>query len=343
MLLLVSALGWCADSKGIEIKRTVSRQFQISQGAKLEIDNKYGNIVLNLWNRDEIDFSIEITGKGNNEESAQEMADRVSIDFNQSGNSVSAQTVFAPMRSRSCNNCGTSVHYTVNIPANLYLDLTNKYGNIYLEEATMPFRTDQKYGNLKVGSLLSDDNRINLKYGDIALHETKKLILNAAYSKLTIRKAAVLELTTAYSSLKSDEIGTWRLSSKYDNFTVGKVGSLSCSSAYSNFQLGYLETACSITEIRYGKVRIEKIAPDFSSIDISAAYTTVRLGIDEQSSFKANLSTRYGNIQTGNLVLQDVRLGNEKYGKSLTATVGSDKDPEASVRITNSYADIVLN
>jgi hypothetical protein len=343
MLLLVSALGWCSEGKGMEIKRVVSRQFQVSKGAKLEIDNKYGNIVLNLWNRDEIDFSIEITGKGKNEEVAQEMADRVSIDFNKNGNSVYAQTVFAPMRFKSCNSCGTSVHYTVNIPADLYLELTNKYGNIYLEKATMPFRTDLKYGNLEAGSLLSDDNRINLKYGNMELQETQGLTLDAAYSKLKIGKAAVLNLTTAYSSLRSEEIGTWRLASRYDNFTVGKVGSLSSSLAYSNFHLKYLKTECTISDIRYGKVSIEEIARDFSSIDISAAYTTVRLGIDEQSNFRADLSTRYGNIQTGHLTLQDVRLGNERYSKSLTAIMGSDKNPGASVRITNSYADIILN
>ena len=117
LCLLFSASHASANTH--EIKRVITKQFNVSAGSELDINNKYGNIVINAWNKEVIDFSIEIIGKGDKEKIAQQMADRVSIDFNQTGRRVSAQTNFEQQRNFNCNNCGTTVNYTVNVPASV--------------------------------------------------------------------------------------------------------------------------------------------------------------------------------------------------------------------------------
>lgn len=341
--LLLPATALLANTH--EVKRLVTKQFKVSPGTELGIINKYGNIVITVWNKNEIDFSIEIIGKSDDKNIAQQMADRVSIDFNQSGKQVSAETVFAQQRNFNCNNCGTTINYTVNVPASVLLNLTNKYGNVRLDETTQPFTSDVKYGNIYATRLGGENNHILLKYGNLEVNESNKLTLEAKYSNLRIDKVDKLKLDCAYSKIVSDEIGSLDATSKYDKFTLQTIGTFVLNSGYTDINIGSLTECFDASSLRYCKLKIENVSQNFSSIRISASYTPIRIGISEKHNFRLDLSTRYGNIRTNASKLSYLSTGDEKdrYTKSLSGTVGNEENPKAVIKITDSYADIILS
>ena len=122
ILLLLSFSVWAIE----EVKRTITKEFPVSANDEVMVNNRYGNITISEWGKNKVSFTVEITGKGEKAQIAQELADRVSIDFNKNGKKISATTVFKDKSFSSCNNCGTTVHYTINVPTNVYLNLINK-------------------------------------------------------------------------------------------------------------------------------------------------------------------------------------------------------------------------
>lgn len=339
VLLLLSFSVWAIE----EVKRTITKEFPVSANDEVMVNNKYGNLTISEWGKNKVSFTVEITGKGEKAKVAQEMADRVSIDFNKNGKKISAETVFND-KNFKCNNCGTTVHYTINVPTDVYLNLINKYGNIALNRTDRSFQCDLKYGNLAANQLLGESNTIQVKYGNAEIDEAKEIDLEIKYGNLTLTKADVLKFTSGYSNSKIGRVGKMELDSKYDNFKIKSLGALKMSTGYSNFTIEELKQSFIASDIKYGKININKIATDFSEIDIQSAYTPVTLAITPQHSFRAKLYTHYGNIKCGDLKFHDITFNdeNDRFAKSITGIAGPSSSPSAKITISNRYANIVF-
>lgn len=339
ILFLLSLSVWAIE----EVKRTISKEFSVSANDEVIVSNKYGNLTISEWGKNKVSFTVEITGRGEKAKIAQEMADRVSVNFNKNGRKISAETVFQE-KNFSCNNCGTTVNYTINVPTDVYLNLMNKYGNIALNRTDRSFRCELKYGNLTANQLLGESNTIIVKYGNVSLDEAHDIDLEIKYGNLTLEKVKTLKFVSGYSNSKIGSIDKIDLTSKYDNFKIKSLGQLNMTTGYSNFDIGELKKSFIASEIRYGQVRIEKIATDFNEINIEASYTPIRLGITPQHSFQAKLYNRYGNIKTNGLTFQNVNLDDEddRYSKSISGTAGPSASPSAKITISDRYADIIF-
>lgn len=341
-LLLFTASLWAVPT---EVKRIVNKNFKVNSNCELQVNNKYGFIVIKQWNKNEIDFSIEIIGKGENHKVAQQMADQISIDFHNMDKLVQATTQIDRQRNNNCRNCGITINYTINVPASAKLNLTNKYGNIQIDETTQPFRADVKYGNLYAAALKGTDNEVTIKYGNVELVESEKLSLNIGYGNARVDEITSLNLTSAYSRFNLGTVGSIEMTSKYDRFTIKSIDSFVLSSAYTDFSIDYLGKRFDASSLRYCKVRIADVAQDFSSILIEAAYTNIRIGLDNRYNFMADLYTRYGSIRLNGIKLSDVTLDDDdsRYSKTIRGRVGKQENPQAKVKISNSYADIIFS
>lgn len=340
-LLLLSFSVWAIE----EVKRTITKEFPVSANDEVMVNNKYGNLTISEWGKKEVAFTVEITGKGEKAKTAQEMADRVSIEFNKNGKKISAETVFKD-KNFSCHNCGTTIHYTINVPTDVYLNLINKYGHITMNRTDRSFRCDLKYGNLTANQLLGESNTIQVKYGNADIDEAYDIDLEIKYGNLDLGKAKTLKYASGYSNSRIGSVDQIELDSKYDNFKIKHLGNLRMSTGYSNFDIGELKESFIVSDIKYGKVNIDDIAADFSEISIDAAYTTIRLAITSRHNFQAKLYNRYGNIKTNGLTFNNVTLNDDRhdrYAQSIAGTVGSSSSPKSKVTISNSYADIIFS
>ena len=161
---------------------------------------------------------------------------------------------------------------------------------------------------------------------------------------LVLAKADVLKFTSGYSNSKIGRVDKMELDSKYDNFKIRSLGALKMTTGYSNFTIEELKRSFIASDIKYGKININKIATDFSEIDIQAAYTPVTLAITPQHSFRAKLYTHYGNIKCGDLKFHDITFNdeNDRFAKSITGIAGPSSSPSAKITISDRYANIVF-
>lgn len=343
-LLALLFISLTAFGTPYEVKKQITKNFKVSSNSQLQIENKYGNIIIVPWSKNEIDFNIEIIGKADNQKDAQFLADRVSVDFNQSGNTVSARTSYSQQKNFSCNNCGTTVNYNVSVPTSVYLDLTNKYGNIFMDKTSQNFKAEIKYGNLKANELTGSSNSITIGYGNMEIGKITSLELDIKYGKADIDEVNSAKINSAYNKFNFKTVGQMDLISKYDRFNIETIKDFTLESAYTDFTISKLVNSFNASSLRYCKVKIDDIETDFSKININATYTNIRLAIGEKHSFQADISTRYGNIRAKGLKISNLTWNDEsdRYTKTLQGTVGSQSSPKASITIKDTYADIVL-
>ena len=342
LLLCYALTAFCSPDIN-RVERKINKSFQISKEAQLQVSNKYGNITIVTWNKNEINFDIQIVGKADRADDAQKLADRADIKFSQTGNMVSAETIFSEIKNIRGNQ-STEVNYTISLPESVSMDLNNKYGNIQLENTSQKFTCNVKYGNLWA-NLLTGKSSIDCKYGNIKAVQITTGNITLGYGNLSVDKADDLIVSTSYSKVKIGSINKLDATSKYDNYDMGTVGSMKLTSgSYGNFYLAKLTGSFVAPDIRYGKIRIPEIASDFDNIEINAGYTNIKLGISKQASCKADFSTRYGDIDiskqldTSKLKFSDKE--ESRYTRTATGIIGSSSNPKSTLKVYNTYNDI---
>ena len=148
--------------------KTVNKTFRVSNDSELAIENRYGEITITHWNRNEVAIKVEIESRAANDQTAQANLDRISIEIQQIGNKISAETQFAKSQPQNHQNVSYQIRYFVQMPAQLKAELSQKYGNINLPaKDNHEMEIEVKYGNLKAGDFVG------------------KLALEAKYSNAT--------------------------------------------------------------------------------------------------------------------------------------------------------------
>jgi hypothetical protein len=315
LLLSLSISALFASQK--EYKREIAKEFKVEAGSRLAIENKYGNIRVIEGTENKIMFKIEIIGQGSTEALAKEYAESVSVEFIHQGNRVSAKTILGSLQ---CSNCGRTINYVVVAPKDVAMNLDNMYGNIALDNVIEPLVVDLKYGNIQANSLATAS--IDLKYG-----------------KAKIGSGEALKIDSKYSGLDLGQVGMLTMDSKYDNIQIGSVVDFRLDTQYTGVKIGRLDNSLVAEDFKYGELDISDVWPAFSKIKVDAAYTDVKVALNEKHSFKVKLSTKFGHIKTGKLTFSDVSFKKED---AIAGRAGSNSQTTAEVDISVSYGNITF-
>ncbi len=339
--ILISLFAFCVRATE-EVKKNIEQSFKVSAPTTLNVSNQFGNIIVVEWGKKEVQLMIDIVGKGNDKETAQQLADRVTVEMKQNANTITARTVFKE-NNTNCNNCGTSVNYTIHVPHDIILELTNKFGNIALDNANQDFQADVQYGEIKINELKSNHNNLKIKFGKLELEKASVLNLVLTYSKASVNSVKELNMNSSYSSLKSEAIEKFQLTSKYDKFDLGQIGEMHMTSGYSDFRITDLHHNLEVINLKYSKIKIDNVDPAFKEITINAAYSPVKIGVGSQNNFKAKLTTEYGEINISKNIHSVVKQEKKESRLHYLNLVGGTKtDPIATITINNRYSNIIL-
>ncbi len=136
---------------------------------------------------------------------ARELLDKISIDFDKSGGTVIATT---EIEENFRGNSNFTIDYLVNIPKDRELDISNKYGNLVLNELDAKGNFEVNYGSMTAGNMKAPAGspiRIIVSYGKANLESINEAVMEFKYSKLIADQidllAAVLTGKTEIATL----------------------------------------------------------------------------------------------------------------------------------------------
>ena len=84
-----------ANPQEVVKTKSINRTFQLEANDELEVDNKYGEITVAHWERNEVLIQVEIESRAASEKVAQANLDRITIEMNQWGHGIKAETIIA--------------------------------------------------------------------------------------------------------------------------------------------------------------------------------------------------------------------------------------------------------
>lgn len=325
------------SAAGADYTKNIRKAYPKSAITALNVSNKFGEVKINDLGGDSVTVKVLITIENPSGSKAKDLMDMINIDFEKTGGLLSVATkIDDDFKSRQ----SFTIDYLINIPKDRDLDITNKYGNVIVNNLEAKGTFNVSYGNLTAGNLKSPSgspvniavsygkadietiNNANMefKYAGLNIGEINQLVLVSKYSQtINLHKIAHLTLDSKYDAINIDEVDNFKAESKYTNYKIGLVG--------KNFELN--------TE--YGSVRISKVDSKFDEIKIQNSYGGINIGLNELS-YKLKADCSYCDVNYPSDRYKGNRI-NDNQHFSLDGNVGTGG---GSVSITSRYGGVKL-
>lgn len=260
----------------------------------LEITNKFGEVKVINEGGNEIIIDVVITVEARDERKANDLLNKIEVEFKKTGNVVKAVT---SIENNFKSQKKFSIDYVVNIPSDKNLKISNKYGNTIINSLKANGNFNIQYGNFNANELKAANGgsmKILLAYGNTDIGSATNLDVIIKYSNMTLGEIKGLKLESKYSVVDIEEGGSIQMESKYDKFNFEDVESVTATTKYSNLKIAKLAKSLKI-ESGYGGVQVGEIASDFEFIEITNSYGQISLGLGN-ANYSVDASCHYCGI-----------------------------------------------
>lgn len=338
-------VAWAAND---EYTKILKEEYTATSSTELNLSNKFGDIEINNWDQDLVSIEVEISVDANDEDKANRILSYVDVNFFESGNTISAETVFDSKLERGSwgnNNYDLDIQYKVYMPEYISLSLDNKYGDTFIDNLAGHLNCDIKYGKLKVNTLARGDdkplNEVNIAYGNGYFEKVDWLKTSIKYSSLEIGEGKALILISKYSKFYLDKASSLVAESKYDVYEIGELTNFVVSAGYSNYKIDEVSKKFQI-ESKYTHVKVDYIPADFEQISIENAYGGFKLGIDESASYILDGEADYCKIYYSDDDNSKINRIIENNEMNVSGTVGKNSNTNSVVDIETRYGNVKL-
>ncbi len=294
-----------------DFDKVINKEFPISQNGTFDVSNKYGSINITEWEKNAVDIKVIISVKASSQSKADDVFNRIKINFSNDAGYVSAKTEIES-GSSSWFSWGSDsdfqINYEVKMPKSLHLKLSNKYGNAYFPNLSNGAEITIGYGDLKMRSIkgetkldLSYGNasfenldafNVEMKYSNLNGEKTQDLRIDSKYSKIVVNNANDIKSTTKYDTYRLGVIHDFSNEGGYDNFTIKEANNLTISSKYTDLNVENLKGNLK-SDLKFGHININKLTCNNGSVEFNTSYVEVEIGMDGCMNYDIEFEGNY--------------------------------------------------
>lgn len=335
-----------ARGNNTELSKTVIKKYRVSENVILDISNKYGDVIFNIWDKDSIMIKAVATAYGKTSETRDKTLARTDFIFNQQNDYVTAKTVFDQSKgtlrdfwlsisdySRALlSKEQIKVKYTVYAPAFTSVQVINKFGDVFVDAFKGNVIIDVSNGNLKIDSIPGKATiKARFCQGYIGTLSTATLDLKT--SEIDLVSADRLDINSNTSKITLNHVHFLNLNSRADKININRLDTLFGNGSFSKINLYHLITSTSM-EMNYGSLEIGTINPGFEKITVLGKSTDVRLTLSKKSYVKTTLQAKTGKLRLplGNTLKQVYTDGKENFIHA-SGYLGNKSGPHAEIVI----------
>lgn len=221
--------------------KSVNKSYSVSSSDKLNIENSFGSVKVNTWDKNEIKVDVSIEVSSNVESHAQKILDMINVSEGKSGNLISFKTSMNDKNEhdgQKNTKSSMEINYVIFMPAGNALTVKNDFGSTTIPDFRGEVDLTSKFGSLTTGNLANIKN-IHVEFGKANLANITSAPVTIKFSKAVISKMSGsvklnlefcnnvrlnmdnsltnLDLKTSYSTVNLRPMG--ELSASYSIFT----------------------------------------------------------------------------------------------------------------------------
>jgi hypothetical protein len=162
-------LSMAHDGDNVERKRTISKTYTVGPDDLLGIENSFGNVTVETWDKNTIQVDIEIGVRASSDEKAQQMLDQISVSDHQGIHEIEFKTDIGHMGGKGNNNRSEDnrrfyVDYKISMPSKNPLRIENSFGKTSVPDFAGTASLTSKFGELTTGKI-TNAKLIHVEFG----------------------------------------------------------------------------------------------------------------------------------------------------------------------------------
>jgi len=338
-LLILLLLGIKGVKASDEFTKVIKKEYAVNPDAQLTISNRFGKVSCTNWEKNSISIEVTITVTASDQEGATKRFNRISVAFTDSPSAVTAITTIEEGKSSIKGHF--SIDYKVLMPVSISLDLTNKFGDIFINEINGKGRINLGYGNLEAKKLGNSDNLLDIKFSKARVNWIKGAVVILKYSQMDLDYAGSLRLDSKFSDLDAEKIIALNVVFEGGTLNMENSSAVESKSKFSDIDIQRIEQSLNL-DIQYGNCDIHEMPADFTSVNIVNKYGDVSIGLSEEARYSLEAELKYCDL--------DFPLDKAKFSyrsttptaSSYKGTVGGTESPLSKVSVRSTYGNVKL-
>ncbi len=243
-------------SFGVKAQEKISKQLKevhsLTNRGELFIDNKYGDIIINGWEKDSIYIVIDIEASGKDKTTAQELLSRIKPNILITEKVVSVESevlekeaslfskYFSKIDPFTNEAANAKVNYTIHLPVYAEIELFNKYGDVLLSDWKGKLSATVEHGDLRLLDNIENSN-LSINHGRLKAKSLNKAKIIARNGDIDISKSNGLRLDASGSEVKIGNATSLELYSNKDEIEVDSLSNIYGTAKYSTIVLNSVE------------------------------------------------------------------------------------------------------
>ena len=338
-LVLVIGQSVTAQEK---VSKKISKTYPITNAGELHLENKYGNINLHGWDKDEVSVAIDITVNHRKKENAEDLLKRINPIVHEGDNFVSVKYKITEKSSGwfarlidetnpfDFNKSNLQIDFTVYLPVNAELKVTNTFGDVIIEGWSGKLKALVEHGDI----WLSD----NLNKADITMRYGKLRAQNIDYSSIDIKNGELdlgnsksLRLNSSGTDISLDAITSLEIYSNKDDISAEEVNTMFGNLKFTTLELERLVKEVDIT-LKIADFRVSKIMSPDVAILIQQESSEISLNVTGfPHRFEATLEQGLVRMPKSFENINSKMLDKGKKLREIFATYGNSSTGEISI------------
>ena len=346
VLILCIALGQALF--GVELTKKIEQNLEISKSGKLRVENQFGSIHVEGWEKNKATLLLDIRVKTRREKDAKKIMERINLDIKKRGSLVSVRVKDFE---HDIDNFNGSIEFNYYIKCNksVALELRNQFGNITANGFNSIVKLTNTNGSIEA------KNHANLsihnQFGNIEVSNAKGQtgISNANGSINVFECMGELVVHNAFGNTSvRDCNGSVQIASKNGSLEVENITGerLICENQFGESEITSVKAITSIAA-RNGNIRLEKVIGN-TSVDDAFGEINIKdiqgdLNIRSQNG-RVSVEKVSGNLRLSNSFAENI-ISNIQGTSDISSANGKLVLTNASqpISIENSFASTILS
>lgn len=323
----------------VEFKKIIRKEFAIHPDGQLIIHNRFGQVHCNNWEKNSISFEITIEVVARNQEEANRMFELISVEFADSPSQVSARTAIQDRKRNQ--KIRFSIDYSVFMPVSINLDLTNKFGDVFIAEVQGKAKINLSYGKLEARKFANSDNLLDINFSKANVNWIKGAVALLKYSEMNLDYAGSLMLDSKFSNLDANTIIALNINFEGGELNLDENSSLEGKTKFSDIDIHRIEQSLDL-DIQYGNCDVHEMPPGFSRVAVTNKYGDISIGLDEQAHYHLEADLKFCDLEYPSEKTKFSLRSVTPTEKNYKGVVGGTENPAATVIIRSEFGNVSL-
>jgi len=318
-----------------KVSKKVNKTFAMTDAGELHLQNKYGDINLYGWDKDEVSIEVAITAYHRKKENAEDLLERFNLVVHDNDDFVSVKSKIAE-KSRGwfarlidetnpfdIDESNLQIDFSVYMPRKAELKVTNTFGDVVLEDWSGKLRTLVEHGDLWISENLNKAN-ITMRYGKLKAQNIGYGSIDIKNGELDMGDSNSLRINSSGTDMVLNTITSLEIYSNKDDMSINEVGNMFGNLKFTTLELNRLTKDIDMS-MRIADFRVAEIGNPAVDIVIQQESSEISLNVSSFShQFDATLEQGLVRMPKSFDNIDSKMLDKSKKLRAIKASYGKD-------------------